>query len=51
MESRRMYRVEKFLPTECPKCQTRFLVESRDYGRFLRLHGAASASADYPQRE
>lgn len=35
MESRTMYRVEKFLPPECPKCQARFKQEGHDYGRFL----------------
>lgn len=30
-----MYRVEKFLPAECPKCQTRFQQEGKDYARLL----------------
>lgn len=35
VEHKRMYRVEKFLPTECPKCRHRFLEEGKDYAKFL----------------
>jgi hypothetical protein len=30
-----MYRVEKFLPPECPKCRARFQQEGKDYARLL----------------
>ena len=30
-----MFRVEKFIPTECPKCQQLFLKEGQDYARLL----------------
>jgi len=29
--TRKMYRVEKFLPTECPKCQRIFAKDGEDY--------------------
>jgi hypothetical protein len=35
MQAKTMYHVEKFLPTECPKCRAPFQCESKDYGRFL----------------
>ena len=30
-----MYRVEKFFPPECPKCQKKFLKENRDWTTLL----------------
>ena len=30
-----MYRVEKFLPPECPKCRARFQREGKDFARLL----------------
>ncbi len=35
MKTRTMYRVEKFLPSECPKCRARFIQEGHDYSRLL----------------
>jgi hypothetical protein len=35
METRTMYRVEKFLPPECPKCRARFKQEGKDYSLLL----------------
>jgi hypothetical protein len=32
---KKMYRVEKFLPTNCPRCNKQFQNESRDWGRLL----------------
>ena len=33
--TRIMYRVEKFLPPECPKCRARFQQEGQDYNPLL----------------
>jgi hypothetical protein len=30
-----MYHVEKFLPSECPRCRARFQQEGKDYARLL----------------
>ncbi|GEM_PF-3235041 len=35
MQSKTMYCVEKFLPTECPKCRACFQYEGKNYARFL----------------
>ena len=35
LATKTMYRVEKFLPPECPKCRARFQQEGKDYARFL----------------
>lgn len=35
MRKKKMYRVEKFLPTECPKCRHPFMREGDDYVRLL----------------
>lgn len=35
LATRIMYHVEKFLPSECPKCRARFRQEGTDYARLL----------------
>ena len=35
MKKKTMYHVEKFIPTECPKCRHPFLHEGDDYVRLL----------------
>ena len=35
-QGKKMFRVEKFIPTECPKCKSPFREEARDY---IRLFG------------